>query len=343
MNNKKDSFSTKGYVLFGGATLAVFFLCVCIGSVNISLRETIDAMIHTIFNMPAQKNVSESVIMLVRFPQVICAALEGASLALCGAAMQGLLQNPLADGTTVGVSSGASLGAVIAIALGANSAIVSGIGTTMMAMTFAFLSLLIIMTLVYRLDFSLATYTIILIGVIFSMFANSIISFITTFAGDHVKTIVFWTMGSMAGSSYGNALLLLAALALFGTMILIHGQELNAFAVGEANARHIGVNVKKVKFMVLIAVSGLIGVSVSVAGSIGFVGLVIPHITRMIVGPNHRRLLPATMFSGAIFLMLADLISRIALSPLVLPIGVITSFVGSIVFVYIFYITRRGR
>lgn len=343
MRNKKDSFSMMEYVLFGVAALAVFFLCVCVGSVNISLRETVTAMVHTIFNTSAQGGVSESVIMFVRFPRVICAALEGAALALCGAAMQGLLQNPLADGTTVGVSSGASLGAVLAIALGTDSVIVSGIGTTVMAMIFAFLSLLIILTLAYKLDFSLATYTIILIGVIFSMFANSIISFITTFAGDHVKTIVFWTMGSMAGSSYGNALLLLAALGLFGTMILIHGQELNAFAVGEANARHIGVDVKKIKFTILIAVSGLIGVSVSIAGTIGFVGLVIPHITRMLVGPNHKRLLPASMISGAIFLMLADLISRIALSPLVLPIGVITSFVGSIVFVYIFYVTRRGR
>lgn len=343
MIHKKDSFGIMEYVFFGIAVLTVFLLCVCIGSVNISVKDTFTAMLHTILNMPAREGISESVIMFVRFPRVICVALEGASLALCGAAMQGLLQNPLADGSTVGVSSGASLGAVLAIAIGVNNSIISGIGTMMMAMLFAFLSLLIILTLAYKLDFSLATYTIILIGVIFSMFAHSIISFIITFAGDKVKNIVFWTMGSMAGSSYGNALLLLAALLLFGTVIVSHGQELNAFAVGEQNARHIGVNVKKVKFLILIAVSGLIGVCVSIAGTIGFVGLVIPHITRMLVGPNHKRLLPASMFSGAVFLMLTDLISRTILSPLELPIGVITSFVGSIVFVYIFYISRSGR
>lgn len=343
MKYKKDSFSKTEYVIFGAAAIAVFFLCICIGSVNISLGDTLSAILRSIHNLPAEDGVSDSVILFVRLPRVICVALEGAALALCGAAMQGLLQNPLADGTTIGVSSGAALGAVLAIALGANTSIVSGIGTVAMAMAFAFLSLVLILTLAYKLDFSLSTYTIILIGVIFSMFSNSIVSFITTFAGEKVKTIVFWTMGSMAGSSYGNALLLLSALLLFGTVILSHPQELNAFAIGENNARHIGVNVKKVKFMILIAVAGLIGVSVSVAGSIGFVGLVIPHITRMLVGPNHKRLLPASLFSGAVFLMLADLISRVALSPLELPIGVITSFVGSIVFVYIFYFKRKGR
>ncbi len=344
MKYKKDSFSKTEYFIFGAAAIAVFFLCICIGSVNIPLGDTLSAMLRSIHKLPAEDGgVSDSVILFVRLPRVICVALEGAALALCGAAMQGLLQNPLADGTTIGVSSGAALGAVLAIALGANTAIVSGIGTVAMAMTFAFLSLVLILTLAYKLDFSLSTYTIILIGVIFSMFSNSIVSFITTFAGEKVKTIVFWTMGSMAGSSYSNALLLLSALLLFGTVILSHAQELNAFAIGENNARHIGVNVKKVKFMILIAVAGLIGVGVSVAGSIGFVGLVIPHITRMLVGPNHKRLLPASLFSGAVFLMLADLISRVALSPLELPIGVITSFVGSIVFVYIFYFKRKGR
>ncbi len=343
MKYKKDSFGTTEYLAFGAAVLAVFFLCISVGSVNIPLREVLSAMLGTLFNIPMEEDLSESVILLVRLPRVICVALEGAALALCGAAMQGLLQNPLADGTTIGVSSGASLGAVLAITLGADLSILSGAGTVAMAMAFAFLSLILILSLAYKLDFTLSTYTIILIGVIFSMFSNSIVSFITVFAGEKVKTIVFWTMGSMAGSSYGNALLLLSALLLFGTVILSHAQELNAFAIGEHNARHIGVNVKKVKFMILIAVAGLIGVSVSVAGSIGFVGLVIPHITRMLVGPNHKKLLPASLFSGAVFLMLADLISRVVLSPRELPIGVITSFVGSIVFVYIFYFKRKGR
>jgi len=179
-------------------------------------------------------------------------------------------------------------------------------------------------------------------GVIFTMFAHSIISLIITFSGDKLKSIMFWTMGSLAGSSYLNALTLFIAMIIFGSVILHFSREMNAFAIGEDNARHVGVNVKKVKFAVLIAVSGLIGVCVSVGGTIGFVGLVIPHMTRMIVGPNHKRLLPASMFIGATFLMLADLLGRVMFNPLELPIGVVTSFVGSIAFVVIFYRSRKA-
>jgi iron complex transport system permease protein len=118
---------------------------------------------------------------------------------------------------------------------------------------------------------------------------------------------------------------------------------LNAFAVGEDNARHIGVDVRKVKLVVLVCVSALIGVCVSIGGTIAFVGLVTPHIVRIIVGPNHKRLLPASMFGGAVYLMFSDLLARILLNPLELPIGVVTSFIGSIVFVYVFYSSRRVK
>ena len=118
---------------------------------------------------------------------------------------------------------------------------------------------------------------------------------------------------------------------------------MNAFAIGEENARHIGVNIRRVKLLILIMVSVLIGVTVSIGGTIGFAGLVIPHMSRMLVGPNHRRLLPASLFAGASFLMLADLIGRTILRPLELPIGVVTSFIGSIAFVYIFYSVRKVK
>ena len=214
-------------------------------------------------------------------------------------------------------------------------------GTMGMAIVFAFLSLLVILGLSYKLDRSLSTNTIILIGVIFSMFVSSIMSIVITFAADKVQRITFWTMGSLSGSTYQNAAVLAGALLICGTVILLHAQILNAFAVGEDNARQIGVDVKRAKFVLLIMVSMLIGVCVSIGGTIGFVGLVTPHMARMLVGPNHKRLLPAAMFGGAVFLMLADLIARILLNPLELPIGVVTSFVGAIVFVVIFYQSRK--
>jgi len=212
-----------------------------------------------------------------------------------------------------------------------------------MAMIFAFLSLVIILSLAYRLDYTLSTNTIILLGIIFSMFVSSIVALVVTFAGERVRDITFWLMGSLAGSSYFDAAVLAIMALVCGIILMSHARELNAFAIGEDNARHIGVDVRRVRLTVLIAVAALIGACVSVSGVIGFVGLVTPHMVRMVAGPNHKRLLPATLFGGACFLMLADLAARTLLSPRELPIGVVTSLIGAVLFLLIFFRTRQGR
>ncbi len=299
MRRYHETFRLWEYLLFAVVTLAVLCLCVCIGSVRVPLGDTLAFFAAKLTGGALPEGLVSS-IMPIRLPRVLCVALTGAALSLAGAAMQGLLKNPLADG-----------------------------------------SLLVILGLSYKLDRSLSTNTIILIGVIFSMFVSSIMSIVITFAADKVQKITFWTMGSLSGSTYQNAAVLALALAVCGAVILLHAQILNAFAVGEDNARQIGVDVKRAKLVLLITVSVLIGVCVSIGGTIGFVGLVTPHMARMLVGPNHRRLLPAAMFGGAVFLMLADLVARTLLNPLELPIGVVTSFVGAIVFVVIFYQSRK--
>ncbi len=340
---KRDGYSPVVHILAFLATLAVLLICVSAGSVGVPLKDTAAIIWNSLLGLPVPEGMSKSIIFYVRLPRVICSALIGASLSLCGAAMQGLLRNPLADGSTLGISSGASIGAVLALAFGFSIPGLAGGGVMLTAIVFAFASLTVILTLAYSLDFSLSTNTIILIGVVFSMFAGSIVSLVITFSDEHVKSVVFWLMGSLAGSSFTKAVTLLITLAVCGAVVLRFSRELNAFAIGEDNARNIGVNVRLVKQVVLVAVSVLIGVTVSIGGTINFVGLVIPHMTRMVTGPNHKKLLPASMFSGAVFLMLADLFSRVVLSPKELPIGVVTSFAGSITFVYIFYWSRKGR
>ena len=340
---KREKFSPLTIAAFFVVMLASMILCVCIGSANIPLADTVTVIWKAITGQTVPDISAAPIILSVRLPRVICVALTGAALSLCGVAMQGLLKNPLADGSTLGVSSGASLGAVAAIGFGITLPSLPFSGTMIMAILFAFLSLMIILSLAYKIDFSLSTNTIILIGVIFSMFVSSILSLIITFASDKVRDITFWTMGSLAGSTYNNALVLLIALVICGGVMFRYAQELNAFAIGEDNARHIGVNVRKVKLLILISVSALIGVCVSIGGTIGFVGLVTPHMVRMVVGPNHKRLLPACLFAGATFLMLCDLVARILFNPLQLPIGVVTSFIGAILFVVIFYQSRRGK
>jgi len=343
MNRLSEHFSWRTYVLFAALLAGCMLLCICIGSVDLPLGSTVSALWHTLWGLELPKGVSGSIIVNVRLPRVVNVALVGAALSLCGAAMQGLLRNPLADGSTLGVSGGAALGAVLALALGISIPGIPNGGVMAMAMLGAFLSLAGILALAYALDRSLATGSIILIGVIFSMFTSSIISLVISFAQEHVKSITFWTMGSLSGTNLTHSCMLAAALLVCGGVLLRYARELNAFAVGEDNARHVGVNVRKVKLIILIAVSVLIGVCVSVSGTIGFVGLVIPHMTRMITGPNHKRLLPASMFSGAIFLLLADLAARTIVRPIELSIGVVTSLVGAVAFVVIFYRTGKAR
>lgn len=339
----REGFRPGTYLLFTALLLAVFALCAAVGSVTLPLKETVLSVWRAVTGQAqAEGSLAGSILLPVRLPRVLCAALVGASLSLCGGAMQGLLKNPLADGSTLGVSAGASLGAVIAIAFGIAVPGLPFAGTMLMAILFAFLSMLLILTVSYRMDASLSTNTIILAGVIFSMFASSLSSLVITFAGDRVKTITFWTMGSLQGSGYRSAAILAVSLLVFGGGILLQSRELNAFAIGEDNARSIGVDVRRVKLRVLVCVSALIGISVSVSGTIGFVGLITPHILRFVTGPNHRRLLPATLYGGAIFLMLSDLTARTILRPREIPIGVVTSLVGCAVFLYIFY-SSRGR
>ena len=199
MRRYHETFRLWEYLLFAVVTLAVLCLCVCIGSVRVPLGDTLAFFAAKLTGGALPEGLVSS-IMPIRLPRVLCVALTGAALSLAGAAMQGLLKNPLADGSTLGVSSGASLGAVCAIAFGVTLPGFPFAGTMVMAILFAFGSLLVILGLSYKLDRSLSTNTIILIGVIFSMFVSSIMSIVITFAADKVQKITFWTMGSLSGS-----------------------------------------------------------------------------------------------------------------------------------------------
>lgn len=341
-SNTREGFTAPWYALFSVFTFLVLLICVGAGSVRIPVRESFRIILNALLSRP-EDSVYASILIKVRLPRVLAVAFSGASLSIAGAAMQGLLKNPLADGTTLGVSSGASLGAALAITFGITFPALPFAGTAVMAVLFSFGSLALILFIAYRLDSSLSTNTIILIGVIFSMLVSSILSLLITFASEKLKTITFWTMGSLAGSRYSDALLLFLTLAVSGAVLLRLAPELNAFAIGEDNARHIGIDVKKVRLTVLVFVSLLIGICVSVGGTIGFVGLVTPHMVRLVTGPNHKKVLPASLFFGASFLMLCDLAARTLFAPLELPIGTVTSLIGAVLFILIFYRSRMKR
>ncbi len=329
-----------GIILFA----AVLFTAVSLGSVPVSLSDTWNILLRYLFgkgDMTGIQSGTETIIAMVRMPRVLLAAMTGGALSLAGAVMQSLLKNPLADGSTLGVSSGGALGAVLSIVLGIRLGFSPELGLALSSIAFSFLSLVFILTLTYRIDRSLSTNTIILTGVIFSMLAGSITSLLIVLSGDSLKQVVFWSMGSFSGKGW-NHVILMAPVFVFGSLAIIaFSKELNAFSLGEEQARYIGVDTKTVKIALLVLTSVLIGVSVSVSGTIGFVGLVIPHITRMVTGPDHRKLLPASLITGGIFMVLTDLLSRTLLSPEEFPVGVVTSFTGAVIFIVVFYRYNR--
>lgn len=346
--NKIDNYHRDGKARFlrfaalGLVTVLAILVCVALGSVSIPLPTTADILWKAITGQAAGNSVETTIVLTVRLPRVLSVFLVGASLALCGAAMQGLLRNPLADGATLGVSSGASLGAMLAIFMGLTLPQLPIAGTAVLSIVFAFLSLSLVLSLAFVLDRSLETGTIILIGVIFTMFSGSLMSLLISFSGMRLRTLTFWMLGSLASSGYQEAFFLLVALIVCGSLLFMRARELDAFAIGEDNAAHIGVSVRRVKISVMVLVSILIGVSVAIGGSIGFVGLIIPHITRALTGPSHKKLLPASVFIGGIFLMFCDLAARTLLSPVELPLGVVTSLIGAVFFVVILMKKRKA-
>jgi len=339
INNQKNN-TLLLYIIAILLLLVVFLISVSVGSVEISFSDIFKLLKDHFSGVSRKDNINEglsTILFNVRMPRVILAAMVGAALSVSGAAMQGLLKNPLAEGSTLGITSGGALGAVLSLTLGMYIPVFKHLGLAITSIVFSFLSIVLILSLTYKIDKGLSTHTIILTGVIFSMFASSLTSLLVTLSGDNLKQVVFWSMGSFSGRGWSHVRLMFPFFVTGTIILLTLSHELNAFSLGEEQARYLGVNTKKIKLLILTLVSVLVGISVSVSGTIGFVGLVVPHITRLLTGPNFKRLLPLSLLFGASFLMLTDLVSRTVLSPVELPIGVVTSFIGAFLFIYIFY------
>lgn len=269
--------------------------------------------------------------------------LVGFSLSIAGAAFQGLLKNPLADPYTLGVSSGASVGAVIVLFLGLTIPFFGQFTLPIMSIIFALLTLFVVLAFSKLVDRKISVETIILTGIIFSSFLGALISLMIALSGEELRQIVVWLMGSVSMRGWTYVYMMIPFTIVGVLILLLNSKELNALSFGEETARQLGVDVSKRKLFVLIGASLLTGSAVAVSGTIGFVGLVIPHITRMIWGPDHSKLLPLAMVNGGSFLILADLVARTIIVPQELPIGVITSMIGAPIFAYIFFNRNRRK
>ncbi|ASN04682.1 FecCD family ABC transporter permease [Virgibacillus necropolis] len=315
---------------------------VAIGSVPIPLPVIIGAIVETI--TPYQTNVDPiniSIIVDVRMPRVVLAGLVGASLAIAGASFQGLLQNPLADPYTLGVSSGASVGAVLVLFVGFTLPVFSSFTLPIVSICTAIITLLFVIGFARMLDHTLSIETLILTGIVMGSFLGSVISLMIALTGEELRQIVGWLLGSVAMRGWDYVGLLLPFFVIGVFVLLTQGQELNAMSLGEERARQLGVPTEKRKALILVAASILTGAAVAVSGAIGFVGLVVPHICRRVFTTDHRHLIPLALINGATFLILADLVSRTIIAPAELPIGVITSLIGAPIFAIILYQQRK--
>jgi iron complex transport system permease protein len=335
------------YVLSGGLLLGISLLGLFYSSVTVTVPTILHIILEKTLNMGWLTDVAkneEMIIWNIRLPRVLLAFCIGASLALAGATFQGLLRNPLADPYTIGVSSGASLGAVLVLFFQVSFVGLGSFTLPIVAIVFGLISLLIVFGLVRLSSKSLAIETIILAGIIVSAFIGALVSLIISLSDRESMTqIIYWLYGSVGMRGWSHIQLILPFMLIGSFILIYHYRELNALALGEEAADHIGVDVKKGKTFILIGASLLTGAAVAVSGSIGFVGLVIPHLVRLVTGPNHRHVLPLSLLIGGAFLILADLMARTIIAPKELPIGVITAMIGAPVFALLLIRERFGR
>ena len=311
-----------------------------VGTVNISLADTLSAVVG---NSVSQQ--TDTILFDIRLPRILLAIFVGAVLASTGAVMQGLFRNPLADPSLIGVSSGASVGASLMIVT-AGSFIQSGalVGLSLVAVG-AFVGGFAATLLVYRLATSgigTSVTTMLLAGIAIGALAGALNSLLSYFSdNDMLRQISLWQMGNLSGASWLKVSIM-GAVAIF--LMLLFPREskvLNALLLGESEARHLGIDVQRVKRRLIILTALGVGVSVALAGLVGFVGLIMPHIVRLVIGPDHRWLVPGSALAGATLLVIADSLARIVVIPAELPTGILTALLGAPFFVALLLKQRK--
>jgi iron complex transport system permease protein len=308
--------------------IVALILSAGVGAVGVSPKETIGIIadhlgVHLGIAYEARSDI---VIWSIRLPRVVLAALVGGALGISGAALQGMFRNPLADPGFIGVSSGASLAAVSVISLG-----ITWLGSATVPVAAS-----IGASFTVALAYGLSRYggrteviTLVLAGVAVSTLTAAATSFITYVqSGGQPRSMVFWTLGGLGGATWETVRITLPFVALGILITLRHGTALNVLALGEREAGHLGVDVERVRIELLLLTSILVGASVAAAGVVAFIGLIVPHIVRLVSGPDNRVLLPASALGGATLVLAADLIARTVASPAELPLGILTALAG---------------
>ena len=312
------------------AVLCLFILLLAIrqGSVYISLKDLFGIIGGHISGKGTPDGIEpmlDSIFWTIRMPRALMAFMVGGALSISGACMQALLQNPLASSYTLGVSSGASLGAALVIILEISIPVLAGFMLPFAGFVFGLITVVGALMLASAIDRSVSNTTVVLIGMILSLFVNGIMNFLSSLYSDNSKQLHLWMMGSFSARSW--------------TM----SRKLDIMSFGDLQAQAMGVDSKKTKVISILICALLTGVSVAFTGVIGFVDLAAPHVVRKIFGPSHKLVIPMSFIYGGAFMALCDLISRTLLSPREIPVGAVTALIGAPFFAYVFFASRRKR
>ncbi|WP_194774193.1 FecCD family ABC transporter permease [Pararhodonellum marinum] len=334
-------------ILFLGL-LILGFCSICLGAFQIPFSHALSIFMHQFgWDLGTFTQQEANVLLQIRLPRIVLAMLVGGGLGIAGAALQGLFRNPLVEPGLIGVSSGGALFAVIFLVFGSSFVWLEAIMGVFGLPLFAFMGGLINTVLVYHLasksgktDISL----LILAGVALNALCGALIGLAIFYADDAaLRNFTFWTLGDVGGATWAKVQV--ASLLILGPAVLVSWQfkSLNALAIGESEAFHMGVDVQKVKYILLLMSALIVGTGVSMTGTIGFVGLVVPHLIRLLYGADHRLVLPGAFLLGAILLTLADLLARTVVMPAEMPIGIITAMIGAPFFIWLIMNVKKIR
>lgn len=314
------------------------------GSSHIGIFDTISVMLNKLFNLPLNENITSpqvAIVWKIRLPRVLLAFIIGGCLAVSGAVIQSVLKNELASPYTLGVSAGASLGAGLVIVSGISIPFLQEFTLPLVGFISGLATVFLVISFAAKIDRAMSNNTIILAGMVFSLFVNALLTTLTAFFTEDLQSITLWQMGTFAmkGWSYVG---LIMPFFIIGTLgVLRFTKEMDILTFGEEQAKLVGVDTKKVKTKLFMYCAILTGGSVALSGTVGFVDLIAPHIVRKIFGSNHKYVLPMSFLFGGGLMVITDLIGRTVVSPMELPVGAVTALIGAPFFGYIYFKKAR--
>lgn len=326
------------------ACLIIICLGISIGSADISFFDTVKVIFCRITGARIPYDINENtaaIIWKLRLPRVLLAFLTGAAMSLGGAVTQSVLGNPLASPYTLGVSSGASLGAAVVTVLGVSLSFAHQMSLAFVGTVCAVLTVIICLAAASGIDKNVRSSTIVLLGMVLSLFLSAVFTLISGLSKDKMTLLIRWQMGSFGSKGWETVAVLALCSAVCISIILFYSKELDILSFGDESAEAIGVNVRRTKSILLLLMAVLTGTAVSFAGVIGFLDLIAPHAARRLFSPKHKYLCPSAALLGGSFMVIADLVSRMIIKGTELPVGAVTAFIGAPFFAWIYFSRRK--